>query len=195
MKTPAQVARALLEAQGLGVGHERHAEHLVTAVEAIKADRRQHGIIEQVVEVLEDRGAIAAAHAISTGNFDDRVWDNYIGPMIDEIEEAGVSWNSEIKRGKTEMVDTTALRSGDVIWFSGMRIKLTQREEHPSSVRGLTYPFAVMFHGRVLNAEELSDGGIPTKEARTDVTCSVCKPGEHWVVRGNEKARWSRELR
>lgn len=65
-------------------------------VAAIEADRAQRGIIAEVVEVLDDRGAHAAAQLVRDTDPDDDLWNNYIGPMIDSIEDDYTGMAKEI---------------------------------------------------------------------------------------------------
>lgn len=85
MKTPEQIAEEVdmpLSFFKLPVGEQLEA----FAAAAIEADRAQRDIIAQVAEVLDDRGAHAAAQLVRDTDPDDDLWNNYIGPMIDSIE-------------------------------------------------------------------------------------------------------------
>lgn len=54
--------------------------------DAIEADRAQRDIVAQIAEILDARGADAAAALVRDTDPDDDLWNNYIGPMIDGIE-------------------------------------------------------------------------------------------------------------
>lgn len=65
---------------------------------AIEADRAQRGIIEQIAECLDGRGAVAAAALVRDTDPDDDLWNNYIGPMIDSIEDDYTASAAEIQK-------------------------------------------------------------------------------------------------
>lgn len=91
MKTPEQIAADLwlhVEAGNLLPYDDIDQDQFTPVViAAIEADRAQRGIIAQVAEVLDDRGAHAAAQLVRDTDPDDDLWNNYIGPMIDSIED------------------------------------------------------------------------------------------------------------
>lgn len=44
-------------------------------------------LIDAVAKALEDRGATAAAQLVRDTDPEDDLWNNYIGPMLDELED------------------------------------------------------------------------------------------------------------
>lgn len=54
---------------------------------AVEADRRQRTLITAVVEILDDREAHAAARLVRETDPDDDLWKNYLGPMLDSLED------------------------------------------------------------------------------------------------------------
>lgn len=101
MKTPQQLADARLERQDHGqttlfLGDKsiynisaEHAEEFREAmVVAILADRaqRDESVAAAVAKALRDRGSEAAATWVEDPDNADEVWQNYLGPVVDEIE-------------------------------------------------------------------------------------------------------------
>lgn len=87
MKTPERIAEDILPGYPSLHG---------AIVDAIEIDRAQRGIIAQIVGVLDDRGAHAAAQLVCDTDPDDDLWNNYIGPMIDSIEDDYTGMAKEI---------------------------------------------------------------------------------------------------
>lgn len=88
MKTPEQIAADAFAAHDLESIRESSTEEVFQMItEAIEADRAQRNIIAQVAEVLDDRGAHAAAQLVRDTDPDDDLWNNYVGPMIDSVED------------------------------------------------------------------------------------------------------------
>lgn len=87
-----------LAALGWAMGGQMEYEDALIqfAAAAIEADRAQRGIIAQVAEVLDDRGATAAAQLVRDTDPDDDLWNNYIGPMLDSIEDDYTGMAKEI---------------------------------------------------------------------------------------------------
>lgn len=54
---------------------------------AIERDRRQRGLVEVVAEVLEERSAHSAAELVRDTDPQDDLWNNYLGPMLDGLQE------------------------------------------------------------------------------------------------------------
>lgn len=95
MKTPEQIAAEIQpEFPGHGINNHRNIRSMIAT--GIKRDRAQRGIIAQVAEVLDDRGAHAAAQLVRDTDPDDDLWNNYIGPMIDSIEDDYTGMAKEI---------------------------------------------------------------------------------------------------
>ena len=66
-------------------------------VAAIEADRAQRDLIECIAEALDDRGAKDAAQLVRDTDPDDDLWNNYVGPMLDSIEDDYTRMAREIK--------------------------------------------------------------------------------------------------
>lgn len=108
IKTPEQIATEAMNAftvtdrdEELGIDgdvEERSVGFIQTVIQqAIEADRAQRGIIEEIADVLDARGAAAAAQLVRDTDPDDDLW-NYISPMIDEIEDDYTKMAAEIQR-------------------------------------------------------------------------------------------------
>lgn len=98
MKTPEQIADEHIETWILGKtwGDPRQA-----IIAAIEADRAQRDIYELIAEALDERVAndlyddeqtertkkAAARFRGENGGWEDDLWNKYIGPMLDDIEE------------------------------------------------------------------------------------------------------------
>lgn len=98
MKTPEQIASQVVNDN---TAPEEWSPVLMSEVAGlvaagIEADRAQRNIIAQVAEVLDDRGAHAAAQLVRDTDPDDDLWNNYIGPMIDSIEDDCTGMAKEI---------------------------------------------------------------------------------------------------
>lgn len=104
MKTPEQIARETFAKMHSQAAKECENEILGHIVEGIKADRAERDIIaqieeilgersapriiiDQIAEILDDRGAHAAAQLVRYTDPDGDLWNNYISPMIDSIED------------------------------------------------------------------------------------------------------------
>ena len=68
-------------------GGEVYPEIRNAIQEAIEADRAQRNLIECIAEALDDRGAKDAAQLVRDTDPDDDLWNNYVGPMLDSIED------------------------------------------------------------------------------------------------------------
>ena len=86
-KTPEQIAQDVYWTISEFPSEPRGADLRRIMVAAIKADRAQRGIIELGAEVLDDRDSSDAAQLARDTDPDDDLWNNYVGPMIDSIEE------------------------------------------------------------------------------------------------------------
>ena len=99
MKTPAEIARdtywtlsdSLLPDSPTGDDYRRVMRL------AIEADRAQRNLIECIAEALDDRGAKDAAQLVRDTDPDDDLWNNYVGPMLDSIEDDYTRMAREIK--------------------------------------------------------------------------------------------------
>lgn len=89
--TPEQLTDKILEDESLGTWRER-----ITA--AIKAEAAQHNLIDEVARVLDDREAHAAAQLVRDTDPDDDLWSNYIGPMLDSLEDDYTKLAGEINQ-------------------------------------------------------------------------------------------------
>lgn len=78
--TPEQIAEKILTDESLGTWKQR-------IVAAIKAEAAQHNLIDEVARVLDDRNAHAAAQLVRDTDPDDDLWKNYLGPMLDSLED------------------------------------------------------------------------------------------------------------
>lgn len=91
-KTPEQIAHETLDANlhmsnpDLRGGYDE-ADVLRLIIAAIEADRAQRDIPAQIAGILDGRGARSAAQLVRDTDPDDDLWNNYIGPMIDSIED------------------------------------------------------------------------------------------------------------
>ncbi|MCI2958237.1 hypothetical protein MN032_11060 [Agromyces atrinae] len=72
-------------ALGGQIDYQQGLEAIVAA--AIKIDRAERDLIEVVAEVLDDRGATDAAALVRDTDPADDLWNNYVGPMLDSLEE------------------------------------------------------------------------------------------------------------
>lgn len=70
---------------GKGITYERAMIELVTA--SIELNRAQHNLIECIARALDNRGAKDAAQLVRDTDPDDDLWNNYVGPMLDSIED------------------------------------------------------------------------------------------------------------
>lgn len=52
----------------------------------IETDRREHTLVDAVADALVERGAHAAAQLVRDTDPDDDLWNNYLGPMLDQLE-------------------------------------------------------------------------------------------------------------
>lgn len=104
--TPEEVTDAALDAyaENLYPEEERAFRRNIDAgnwrsliIDAIEADRAQRGIVAQVAEALDGRGATAAAQLVRDTDPDDDLWNNYIGPMIDSIEDDYAAMAAEME--------------------------------------------------------------------------------------------------
>lgn len=82
MKTPEQIAETIPLPRVILPG--KLQELMVTA---INADRAQRDLVALIAETLDDRGATDAADLVRDTDPDDDLWNNYIGPMLDSIED------------------------------------------------------------------------------------------------------------
>ena len=98
MKTPEQIADETMEAftiidaepelDILGDVEECSVSYISEQIAAaIRADRAQRNLIECIAEALDDRGAEDAAQLVRDTDPDDDLWNNYVGPMLDSIED------------------------------------------------------------------------------------------------------------
>lgn len=53
----------------------------------VELDRRQRDLVEVVSEALDERGAQQAARLVRDTDPQDDLWNNYLGPMLDSLEE------------------------------------------------------------------------------------------------------------
>lgn len=58
----------------------------VLARYAIGLDRDQRDLVTVIAEVLDQRGANAAAELVRQTDPQDDLWNNYLDPMLDELE-------------------------------------------------------------------------------------------------------------
>ena len=91
MKTPEQIANEVCNAEPNDWAAAQWAmkpeDVRASIVAAIEADRAQRSpLIEAVAQVIEDRGSHAAAALIRDADPVDDLWNNYLGPMLDELE-------------------------------------------------------------------------------------------------------------
>ncbi|MGO2150846.1 MAG: hypothetical protein ACTH32_06550 [Microbacterium gubbeenense] len=110
MKTPEQLAGEQMEAftiapdsnYDIGGNDARDVEECSAdyirdrIVEAIEADRAQRDLVALIAETLDDRGATDAADLVRDTDPDDDLWNNYIGPMLDSIEDDYTGMAKEI---------------------------------------------------------------------------------------------------
>lgn len=82
MKTPEQIAREHIDDDG----SEMAVSMIDTTADAIRADRAQRTLVDAVAEALDDRGSHAAANLVRDTDPDDDLWNNYLGPMLDDLE-------------------------------------------------------------------------------------------------------------
>lgn len=54
---------------------------------ALEIDRKRRNLIEVVAEALDDRDAHAAAQLVRDTDPDDDLWKNYLGPMLDGLQD------------------------------------------------------------------------------------------------------------
>ena len=101
MRTPEQIAAEILGNTDTTTMWSDHEGGWVTIesqmVAAIEADRAQRNIIECIAEALDDRGAKDAAQLVRDTDPDDDLWNNYVGPMLDSIEDDYTRMAREIK--------------------------------------------------------------------------------------------------
>jgi hypothetical protein len=86
----------------------------------------------------------------------------------------------------TEVVNTPALRNGDIVLTWGMRVKLSNRTE---TQYGDELP-VIHFDGLVTNPDEV----IPYIVNKSMRTREGWEPGTYWAIQGNGFARWTREV-
>lgn len=96
-KTPEQIADEVM--CGEGKFNFGPAEDVVIQMirDAIETDRAQRNLIEYIAKALEDRGAEDAAQLVRDTDPDDDLWNNYVGPMLDSIEDDYTRMAREIK--------------------------------------------------------------------------------------------------
>lgn len=94
MKTPEQIALDHVDDDGSDL-----AKSMVsTIVSAIEADRAQRTLVDVVAEVLDDRGSAAAAQLVRDTDPDDDLWNNYLGPMLDSLEDDYTRMEKEMNK-------------------------------------------------------------------------------------------------
>jgi len=54
---------------------------------AVQLDRSRRNLVEVVAEALDEREARAAAQLVRDTDPDDDLWNNYLGPMLDSLQE------------------------------------------------------------------------------------------------------------
>lgn len=86
MKTPAQIAEQVYRSHHSQAAEACESEILAMIQTAIEADREQRTLNDAVAEVLDQRGADKAAQLVRDTDPDDDLWNNYFGPMLDELE-------------------------------------------------------------------------------------------------------------
>jgi hypothetical protein len=90
IKNPEQVAKEILgDTDTTTMWSDRESGWVTIKSQiaaAIEADRAQRNLIECIAEALDDRGAEGAAQLVRDTDPDDDLWNNYVGPMLDEIE-------------------------------------------------------------------------------------------------------------
>lgn len=89
-KTPEQIADDVLAEDarsnwGMAIPNRVKVRNLLVA--AIEADRAQRTLIDAVADALDGRGATAAAQLVRDTDPEDDLWNNYLGPMLDALEE------------------------------------------------------------------------------------------------------------
>ncbi|NLA66436.1 MAG: hypothetical protein GX862_11110 [Leucobacter sp.] len=95
-KTPEQVAREELGSDALaGIGYEQHLPYMIRAIEADRAARDLYALIAEALderaemadnETEKQRTLKAAAAVRGEGNYQDPIWNMFIGKMLDGIE-------------------------------------------------------------------------------------------------------------
>lgn len=53
----------------------------------VELDRRQRDLVEVISEALDDRGAQQAARLVRDTDPQDDLWNNYLGPILDSLED------------------------------------------------------------------------------------------------------------
>lgn len=86
MKTPTDLAREVFDEHHSQLALAAENEILAMIASAVDRDRDQRGLVEAVAEVLDDRGATTAAQLVRDTDPDDDLWNNYLGPMLDDLE-------------------------------------------------------------------------------------------------------------
>src|SRR5699024_6464021 len=84
MKSPYQIAADMAYEYGLGTAGMHGVDLMESAIEA---DRAQRDIVALIAATLDDRGASDAADLVRDTDPDDDLWNDYIGPMLDELED------------------------------------------------------------------------------------------------------------
>lgn len=94
MKTPQEIARENLATIKKSPLALFGTDVAALIVEAIETDRAQRDLYELIAEALDERAEImederfakAAAAVRGEGDYQDVIWDMWIGPMLDQLE-------------------------------------------------------------------------------------------------------------
>jgi hypothetical protein len=88
MKTAEQIAEEVLKSHSMRDHWVRTTGQIrAFLVEAVELARSDYSMIDSIASVLDDRDAPEAAALVRDTDPDDDLWNNYVGPMIDEIQE------------------------------------------------------------------------------------------------------------
>ena len=96
-KTPAEIAADVYWTISDFPTEPKGSDLRALMAAAIEADRAQRNLIECIAEALDDRGAKDAAQFVRDTDPDDDLWNNYVGPMLDSIEDDYTRMAREIK--------------------------------------------------------------------------------------------------
>ena len=97
---------------------------------------------------------------------------------------------------------TDELATGDIVWNSGMRLQLGERNHRRDDQNGEGLereglsPDVFWFTGTILNVEEVNEAGLVPFSWRCETrecfkgTERYSRNGDKWQVQGNARARW-----
>jgi hypothetical protein len=106
MKDAIEIAQQVLDAHAIRDDWRRTgAQVRQLIIEAVDLDREQHNMITALAAVLDDRDAHAAAQLVRDTDPDDDLWNNYVGPMIDSVEDDYTKLAGEVEWDNNEADD------------------------------------------------------------------------------------------